>query len=214
MAEAPHARRGEIAGWPKLVITYQTSEGNIAPLLPDGIEPTGDNTVQIGIYCVPIQGEPEYGVSIKVPASWRGVEGQYNLGMGIDQEAAVFISGERNGQPKFLCEIDYYRLGDTVGARATHQGYTFVEYHGTVIGEELPGPSTPSMSGGRSTAVRSAAVMATTSHRLLSTWRPRCNPFTSRTSRANSSCSTHHGTQSPAICPSTEGSRRRSSPIR
>ncbi len=140
MAEAPQARRGEIAGWPKLVITYQTGDGNIAPLLPAGIEPTGDNTVQVGIYCVPIQGEPEYGVSIKVPARWQGVEGQYNLGMGIDQEAAVFISGERNGQPKFLCDIDYYRLGDSVGARATHQGYTFVEYHGTVIGDGTPGP--------------------------------------------------------------------------
>ena len=48
MAEAPQARRGEIAGWPKLVITYQTAEGNIDPLLPDGIEPTEDTTVQIG----------------------------------------------------------------------------------------------------------------------------------------------------------------------
>jgi len=137
---APQARRGEIAGWPKLVITYPTEPGRIAELLPPGIEPTGDDTVQIGIYCVPIQGEPEYGVSIKVPASWQGVIGQYNLGMGIDQEAAVFVSGERNGQPKFLCEIDYHRLGDAVGARATHQGYTFVEYRGTITGEAEPGP--------------------------------------------------------------------------
>ncbi len=115
---APQARRGEIAGWPKLVITYPTEPGRIANLLPPGLEPTGDDTVQIGIYCVPINSEPEYGVSIKVPASWQGVEGQYNLGMGIDQEAAVHISAERNGQPKFLCHIDYFRLGTLVGARA------------------------------------------------------------------------------------------------
>jgi acetoacetate decarboxylase len=132
---APTSRNGEISGWPKLVMTYPTAEGNIAPLLPAGLEPTGDNTVTVGIYCVPIHGEPEYGVSIKVPARWNGVDGLYNLGMGIDQEAAVFISAERNGQPKYLCDIDYYRLGSRVGARATHQGYTFVEYQGEVTGE-------------------------------------------------------------------------------
>ena len=138
------ARPGEVAGWPKLVIKYPTDPANIGPLLPAGIQPTDDSTVQIGIYCVPIHGEPEYGVSIKVPASWQGVEGVYNLGMGIDQEQAVFISGERNGQPKFLCDIEYYRIGDSVGARATHQGYTFVEYQGTVAGEGavVPGDQT------------------------------------------------------------------------
>lgn len=139
-SSAPQARRGEIAGWPKLVITYPTEPGRIAELLPPGLEPTGDDTVTIGIYCVPINQEPEYGVSIKVPASWQGVEGQYNLGMGIDQEAAVHISAERNGQPKFLCDIDYFRLGTLVGARATHQGYTFVEFEGQVTGEGEPAP--------------------------------------------------------------------------
>ena len=86
----------------------------------------------------PSWASPEFGISVKVPASWNGVEGQYNLGMGIDQEAAVSISHETNGQPKFLCEIDYYRLGDHVSARATHQGYTFVEFHGEVTGPVEP----------------------------------------------------------------------------
>ena len=35
----------------------------------------------VGFYCVPVLGEPEYGVSVKVPAAWNGVEGQYALGM-------------------------------------------------------------------------------------------------------------------------------------
>ena len=95
--------------------------------------------MQIGIYCVPINSEPEYGVSIKVPASWQGVEGQYNLGMGIDQEAAVHISAERNGQPKFLRHIDYFGLGTLVGARATHQGY-LRRVRGQVTGEGQPSP--------------------------------------------------------------------------
>jgi hypothetical protein len=39
-----------------------------------------------------------------------------------------------NGQPKYPCEIDYYRMGDAVRARATHQGYTFLEFHGKTTG--------------------------------------------------------------------------------
>lgn len=137
MTDAPMSRPGEIAGWPKLVVTYTTEPDAIAPLLPPGIEPL-DPTVTVGFYCVPVLGEPEYGVSVKVPAAWQGVEGHYSLGLGIDQEAAVHISGETNGQPKFLCEVALFRLGDTVTARATHQGYTFVEFRGQVVGETEP----------------------------------------------------------------------------
>lgn len=137
MTDAPMSRPGEVAGWPKLVVTYTTAPGAVAPLLPPGIEPL-EPTVTVGFYCVPVLGEPEYGVSVKVPAAWNGVEGHYSLGLGIDQEAAVHISAETNGQPKFLCEIDYFRLGDVVRARATHQGYTFVEFSGRVAGEAEP----------------------------------------------------------------------------
>ena len=137
MTDTPMSRPGEVAGWPKLVVKYRTIEANIAPLLPPGLTPL-EPTVQIGIYCVPILGEPEYGVSIKVPAAFGGVDGVYNLGMGIDQEAAVFISAELNGQPKFLCDIRYFRLGDRVEARTIHQGYTFVEFAGDVTGEIEP----------------------------------------------------------------------------
>jgi acetoacetate decarboxylase len=134
MSDAPMSRPGETAGWPKLVVKYTTDEANIAPLLPPGLQAL-DPTVTVGVYCIPVLNEPEFGISVKIAASWNGVEGQYNLGMGIDQEAAVHISGELNGQPKFLCDIDFFRLGDTVGARATHQGYTFVEYSGSVASE-------------------------------------------------------------------------------
>lgn len=141
--DAPMSRPGEVAGWPKLVITYTTDPDNIAPLLPPGLKQL-DPIVTVAFYCVPVLGEPEHGVSVKVPAAWNGVEGQYSLGLGIDQEAAVHISGETNGQPKFLCDITYFRLGDTVSARATHQGYTFVEFSGRVVGvaERRDGPVT------------------------------------------------------------------------
>ena len=133
MTETPLTRPGEVAGWPKLVVTYRTDAAGVEQLVPPGLVP-GEPVVTVGVYCVPILGEPEFGVSVKVPASWNGTEGLYNLGMGIDQEAAVSISHETNGQPKFLCDVSFYRLGDHVSARATHQGYTFVEFGGEVTG--------------------------------------------------------------------------------
>jgi len=130
----PMNRPGEIAGWPKLVVTYTTEPAKVAALLPPGLEPR-DPVVTVGFYCVPVLDEPELGVSVKVAAAWQGVAGQYTVGMGIDQEAAVQISNETNGQPKFLCDVKYFRFGDRITARASHRGYTFVEVAGTVTGE-------------------------------------------------------------------------------
>jgi acetoacetate decarboxylase len=124
---------GEIGGWPKLVMRYPTDPDCIAALLPPGIEPCGEPEVQINVYCVPVFGEPEYGVSTKVPARYAGTDGHWSLGIGIDQEAAIFSSRETNGQPKFPCSVRYFRSGDVVTASATHQGHTFMSYHGRVV---------------------------------------------------------------------------------
>ena len=137
MAEkAPMIRPGEIAGWPKLKIVYRTDPDRIADLVPPGLVPGADAHVQINVYCVPVQGEPEFGISTKVDAGYDGTSGQYSLGMGIDQESAIFISRDTNGQPKFPCSIRYFRLGDHVEASAHHQGTTFFEFAGDV-GAEL-----------------------------------------------------------------------------
>jgi len=135
----PLNRPGEISGWPKLVLTYLTDPACIAALLPPGLEPTGDPTVTIGVYCVPVHGEPEYGISTKIPASFKGTGGQYSLGIGIDQESAIFGSRETNGQPKFPCSVRFFRLGDLVHASSTHQGITFLRYRGEVTGSRDPG---------------------------------------------------------------------------
>lgn len=123
---------GEIAGRPKLVLKYRTDADKLAALLPPGLDPTGEPIVQIGIYCVPVHGEPEYGVSTKIPASFDGVDGQYCLGIGIDQESAIFVSRETNGQPKFPCATRFFRLGDRISASCTHQGHTFLSYEGDI----------------------------------------------------------------------------------
>jgi acetoacetate decarboxylase len=130
----PMNKPGEITGWPKLELVYRTDPDRIADLLPPGITPGRKPHVHINIYCVPVLGEPEYGVSTKVEADFEGIEGYYSLGMGIDQEAAVFISQELNGQPKFPCAIKFFRLGDHVESSCTHAGYTFLEFKGRSTG--------------------------------------------------------------------------------
>jgi acetoacetate decarboxylase len=131
-------RPGEVAGRPKLVLRYPTAADRVADLLPAGLEMCGEPVVQIGVYCVPVHGEPEHGISVRVPARFDGVDGQYSLGIGIDQESAIFISRETNGQPKFPCSVRLFRLGDGVHASATHQGHTFMSFDGTVGGTVEP----------------------------------------------------------------------------
>ena len=130
---------GDILGWPSLRIQYPTEPSNIASLLPPGLEPSDTSNVHLNIYCIPVPDEPEFGVVIDVDADYRGQKGRYCLGYGIDQESAIYISKDMNGQPKFPCEIEYYRLGASVRARCTHQGYTFLEYRGKSTGPaEMP----------------------------------------------------------------------------
>ena len=131
---APKIQPGDIAGWPILKIEYRTDANRIAPLLPPGIEPGRSATVYLSIYNVPVPDEPEYGVVVGVAADYKGQPGRYTLGYGIDQESAIFISRDMNGQPKYPCSVDYYRMGNQVTGRASHQGYTFVEFRGEVKG--------------------------------------------------------------------------------
>ena len=135
---APQINPGEIANWPLLKIVYRTDPDRIADLLPPGIEPGAEPNVHVNIYNVPVKGEPEYGVSTKIVANYEGMPGYYGIGLGIDQESAIFISQELNGQPKFPCSIVYFRRDDAVDARCTHQGYTFLEFHGRGHGRRRP----------------------------------------------------------------------------
>jgi acetoacetate decarboxylase len=95
--------------------------------------------VNLTVYNFPVPDVPEYGVVTTVNADFDGVEGEYTLGYGIDQESAIFISQEMNGQPKYPCDIDYHRLGPMVRAKCTHQGYTFLEFDGISEGPTDPG---------------------------------------------------------------------------
>jgi acetoacetate decarboxylase len=135
----PQGNPGDIVNWPMLKIVYRTDPKNIAALLPPGIEPGANPHVNLTIYNFPVPDEPEYGIVTTVDANYNGVQGEFTLGYGIDQESAIFVSQETNGQPKYPCETEFYRLGPLVRARCVHQGYTFVEFSGTSTGPTDPG---------------------------------------------------------------------------
>lgn len=137
-SNAPKIDPGDILGWPILKIDYPTDPKNIAALLPPGIEPSDTSEVHLSIYNFPVPDEPEYGIVTWVDADYRGEKGMYTLGYGIDQESAVYISQETNGQPKYVADIEYWRMGPNVRARCVHQGYTFVELRGTSTGVQAP----------------------------------------------------------------------------
>jgi acetoacetate decarboxylase len=138
MTDAIQGNTGDILNWPMLKIKYRTNAADIAALLPPGIEPGAEPIVTLTIYNFPVPNVPEYGIVTSVDADYNGVQGEYVLGYGIDQESAIFISQETNGQPKYPCETSYYRMMDQVSARCTHQGYTFVEFNGTSSGVDEP----------------------------------------------------------------------------
>jgi acetoacetate decarboxylase len=135
-SNAPQIDAGDILGWPFLKIDYATNPKNIAALLPPGIDPSAESNVHLSIYSFPVPDEPEFGIVTSVDADYRGTKGTYVLGYGIDQESAIFISQEINGQPKYPCEITYYRMGPSVTARCVHQGYTFLEVSATSTGAQ------------------------------------------------------------------------------
>jgi acetoacetate decarboxylase len=126
----PQGNTGDINNWPMLKVIYRTDPDKIAALLPPGLEPTDEPNVTIIVYNFPVPDVPEYGVLMTVNARYNGIDGEYTLGYGIDQESAIFMSQEMNGQPKFPCETTFYRVGDKVVARCSHQGYTFLEFTG------------------------------------------------------------------------------------
>lgn len=137
--QEPSISPGEISQWPMLKIVYRTEPDRVAALLPPGIEAADSGQVNLTIYNLPVNSEPEYGILMTVDADFKGVAGEWALGYGISQESAIFISYATNGQPKFPCETEYFRLGDMVSARCSHQRYTFVEFEGR-MGAEDPLP--------------------------------------------------------------------------
>lgn len=137
--KAPQGNPGDIMNWPMLKIEYRTDSEAIAKLLPPGFTVGKDPKVYLTVYNYPVMDVPEYGCTIMVAADYDGMEGQYALGYAIDQEDAVYPSREHWGQPKYLADIDYFRLMGDITAKVKHAGHTFIEYNGSIAKTDGPG---------------------------------------------------------------------------
>jgi len=111
MTDGPKMNPGDIVGWPMLKISYPTNPANIKALLPPGIDASDESNVHLTVYLVPVPDEPEFGIVTAVDADYKGTKGRYTLGLGIDQESAIFISRDMNGQPKYPATIEYHAPG-------------------------------------------------------------------------------------------------------
>src|SRR5690625_1747202 len=104
---APQGHPGDILNWPMLKISYLTEPERLAELLPPGLTPGSEPRVFLTLYNVPVLDEPEYGVVVSVAARHGGIDGEYTLGVGIEQGAAGLSAPRRRGQP-----TDVARTGD------------------------------------------------------------------------------------------------------
>ena len=136
---APQGSPGDILNWPMLKIIYRTDRDAVAKLLPPGIEPGEDPNVFLTFYSFPVLNEPELGLVMTAAADFDGIQGEYALGYAIDQEAAVYVSREHWGQPKYLADIRYFRMMNHVEAAVRHAGYTFAEFSGDISGTDEAG---------------------------------------------------------------------------
>ena len=135
-AGGPMVNPGEISSWPMLKIKYKTDPERLASLLPPGLEPGDEPNVYVTFYNVPIEEAPEYGTVVSIEAKYKGEKGEFTVGFAISQEEPVLLCQQLWGQPKYLAQTTYFRYGDKVEARCTHQGYTFIEFKGKVVGVE------------------------------------------------------------------------------
>ena len=135
----PRGNPGDILNWPMLKIVYRTDPEAIARLLPPGIEPGEDPKVFLTFYSFPVLNEPELGLVMTAAADFDGIRGEYALGYAIDQEAAVYVSREHWGQPKYLADIRYFRMMNHVEAAVRHAGYTFAQFTGDISGTDEAG---------------------------------------------------------------------------
>lgn len=140
MSDQPQVNPGEILNWPMLKVAYRTDADCIAKLLPPGITPGAEPIVRLTFYNYMVLNEPEYGIVVNVDADYDGIAGEFCLGLGIDQEAAIFNSQERWGQPKYPATTQFYRMMNSITAKTVHQGHTFAEFNGEVTGVVDNGP--------------------------------------------------------------------------
>ena len=187
MSDAPMNRPGEIAGWPKLVVTYTTDPANVAALLPPGLEPLDPDghrrlLLRAGARRARVrrQREGRGGVAGASPASTASASASTRR---PPSTSAPRPTASRSSSATSPTSASATRSRPGPATRATRSSSSPAR----VTGEAEP----------RRRRLRRARVVdevlaghrrrraaPTTSRRTSSTWRPRSSSATSRTSTA------------------------------
>ncbi|MGI9432235.1 MAG: acetoacetate decarboxylase family protein [Myxococcota bacterium] len=116
---------------------YETDREIVNAVLPQPLEPAARPEVCATFSHVSMHISPEFTIEIGsavfgVKASYDGVEGIYLITMPMTTEQAVIGGRETYGEPKKIADIDFQRDGDSVRAKVSRMGVTYLEAHGTI----------------------------------------------------------------------------------
>ena len=120
---------------------YETDKEIVAALTPQPLVPIERPEVCATFSHVAMHITPDFTFEIGsavfgVKVRYDGVEGIYLVTMPMTTEQAVVPGRETYGEPKKIAEIEFQQEGDSVSAKVTRMGTTYLEAHGT-LGEAL-----------------------------------------------------------------------------
>ena len=120
---------------------YETDKEIVAALTPQPLEPIERPEVCVTFSHVAMHITPDFTFEIGsavfgTKVRYDGVEGIYLVTMPMTTEQAVVPGRETYGEPKKIAEIEFQQEGDSVAAKVTRMGTTYLEAHGT-LGEAL-----------------------------------------------------------------------------
>jgi acetoacetate decarboxylase len=124
-----------------LRVVYETSPALAAAVIPKPLAPAPRPEVCVTFSHVAMHITPQFTLEIGsavfgVRAVYDGVPGIWLLTMPMTSEQAVIGGRETYGEPKKLAQIDFQREGDSVSAKVSRMGISYLEGRGR-IGEAL-----------------------------------------------------------------------------
>ncbi len=120
---------------------YETDPELVAAVLPQPLKPTSRPEIHTVISEVKIHIAENFDIEIGaatfgVLCDYEGVEGTYQITMPMTTEQAVIGGRETFGEPKKLAQIDFEKQDDSIVAKVTRMGVTYLELRGT-LGKSL-----------------------------------------------------------------------------
>ncbi len=122
-------------------IEFETDPEIYAALIPKPLEPIATPEVCVTFSNVQMHITPEYTFEIGsaifgVKTTYDGQEGVYLITMPMTTEQVVVPGRETFGEPKKIADIEFERDGDSVSAKVSRMGMTYLAVEGK-LGKEL-----------------------------------------------------------------------------